>query len=84
MANGDCLVDFDLNKLMRFHNKYKPIVSVPILKVNTSGNYGIVEMNDNFVKNLKEKILSQENLSLVVRIFFNQKYLITMSPLKIY
>ncbi|MEK7658096.1 MAG: nucleotidyltransferase family protein [Patescibacteria group bacterium] len=64
VANGDCLVDFDLNKLMRFHNKYKPIVSVPILKVNTSGNYGIVEMNDNFVKKFKrENIIAGEFIS---------------------
>ena len=55
VANGDCLIDFDLNKLIKFHNNHKPTISVPLLKVNTSGNYGIVEMNNNFIKKYKRK-----------------------------
>lgn len=55
VANGDCLIDFDLNKLTRFHNNNKPTVSIPLLKVNTSGNYGIIEMNGKVVRRIKKK-----------------------------
>lgn len=55
VTNGDCLIDFDLNKLIKFNNSYKPIVSMPLLKVNTSGDYSIAEMSNNFIKKYKRK-----------------------------
>lgn len=53
VANGDCLIDFNLNKLIKFHNSHNSIASSPLLKVNTSGNYAIVEIDNNFVKKIK-------------------------------
>ncbi len=57
VANGDCLIDFDLNTLIKFHDYYRPIASTPLTKTNTSGNYGIVEMNGNFIKKIKKKYI---------------------------
>jgi NDP-sugar pyrophosphorylase family protein len=50
VANGDCLIDFDFASLRKFHKLHKPIISVPLLNVNTSGDYGECVLSGIYVK----------------------------------
>lgn len=55
VANGDCLVDCNFDEVIEFHNAHRPVVTAPLLKVNTSGNYGIYVMDGIYVKQFLRK-----------------------------
>lgn len=55
VANGDCLVDCDLGEVITLHNAYKPVLTEPLVKVCTSGNYGVPVMDGIFLAKFSRK-----------------------------
>lgn len=53
--NGDSLIDFDIQSLIKFHKKNKGIVTACILQSNSFGDYIVPVIKNNKIKKLQRK-----------------------------
>jgi NDP-sugar pyrophosphorylase family protein len=55
LSNGDELKDFDLEKLIQFHNTHKPLGTIALVKVPNPHEYGVPVLEGHYVKDFLEK-----------------------------
>ena len=55
VTNGDCLIDFDLDRLIKFHKKQGAVAATPCMFTATTGNYTVPKLNGNLIERLERK-----------------------------
>ncbi|WP_291953030.1 nucleotidyltransferase family protein [Campylobacter sp.] len=59
VMNADILTELDFNKLLQAHKKSKALMSVCLREFAYKIPYGVVELNKNYIKDIKEKPVSK-------------------------
>lgn len=55
LVNGDSLLDFDLNALVKFHMAKKPVATIGLRKMEDAGEFGSVLLEEGNVRGFEEK-----------------------------
>jgi len=55
MVNGDDLMNVDLKRLIDFHDKYRPVGTIALVKVPNPQEYGVVVLDGHRIKEFLEK-----------------------------
>jgi mannose-1-phosphate guanylyltransferase/phosphomannomutase len=67
---GDHLTNLDYRKLVEFHKKNKPLVTVGLKRMGTPFQFGTAEMNDRFeITNFKEKPIIENLVNSAIYVF---------------
>jgi len=76
LVSGDILTKFDFRKMINFHRKYKPSMTIGTQKYKMNVPYGVIDLNNGNVKSIIEKPYVSFNISASV-------YVLEPSVLKI-
>lgn len=55
LVNGDCLVDCKFDRVKKFHEMHRPVVTAPLLSMHTSGNYSVCTLDGLCVSEITRK-----------------------------